>query len=84
MDLSFVENLERDPADKVIVSAMIKLAHALGMGVTAEGVETAGQVAQLSAIGCDTAQGFYFSEPLPSEAITSVLSSYNADGVPPR
>ena len=63
---------------------MIKLAHALGMGVTAEGVEIAGQVAQLSAMGCDMAHGFYFSEPLPSEAITSVLSSYAADRVSPR
>jgi EAL domain-containing protein (putative c-di-GMP-specific phosphodiesterase class I) len=84
IDLSFVENLESDPADREIVSAVINLAHALGMKVTAEGVETAGQLAQLTSMGCDMAQGFYFSKPLPSEAIRSLLSAPFADGVSPR
>jgi EAL domain-containing protein (putative c-di-GMP-specific phosphodiesterase class I) len=84
IDLSFVENLETDPADRVIVSAVINLAHALGMKVTAEGVETAGQLAQLTSMGCDMAQGFYFSKPLPSEAISSLLSSPLADEASPR
>jgi diguanylate cyclase (GGDEF)-like protein/PAS domain S-box-containing protein len=84
IDLSFVENLETDPADREIVSAVINLAHALGIKVTAEGVETAGQLAQLISMGCDMAQGFYFSEPLPSEAIPSLLSSALADEVSPR
>jgi diguanylate cyclase (GGDEF)-like protein/PAS domain S-box-containing protein len=84
IDLSFVENLETDPADRVIVSAVINLAHALGMEVTAEGVETAGQLRQLTSMGCDVAQGFYFSKPLPSEAIPPLLSSPFADEVSPR
>ncbi|HET7271987.1 MAG TPA: EAL domain-containing protein, partial [Rubrobacter sp.] len=84
IDPSFLENIETDPADRVIVSAVINLAHALGMEVTAEGVETAGQLAQLTSMGCDMAQGFYFSKPLPSEAIPSLLLSPFADEVPPR
>jgi EAL domain-containing protein (putative c-di-GMP-specific phosphodiesterase class I) len=84
IDLSFVENLETDTADRVIVAAVINLAHALDMEVTAEGVETAGQLAQLTAMGCDVAQGFYFSKPLPSEEIPPLLSSTFADDVSQR
>jgi diguanylate cyclase (GGDEF)-like protein/PAS domain S-box-containing protein len=78
IDRSFVEELGRAPngapKDKEIVRAMIDLTHALGMKVIAEGVETSEQLARLRNMKCDLAQGNYFSEPLPSEALTIILA----------
>jgi diguanylate cyclase (GGDEF)-like protein len=69
IDHSFVARLGRDAATAAIVDAVTKLAHALGMLVTAEGIETADQLAMLRSIGCDDGQGYYFSLPRPlSEA----------------
>jgi diguanylate cyclase (GGDEF)-like protein/PAS domain S-box-containing protein len=82
IDRSFVEKLDKDPASRTIVAATIDLAHALGMRVVAEGVETVDQLEQLKAMRCDIAQGHYFSKPLPGEAILSLLSSASADKAP--
>jgi EAL domain-containing protein (putative c-di-GMP-specific phosphodiesterase class I) len=84
IDRSFVEKLESDPASETIVAATIDLAHALGMRVVAEGVETAEQLEILKAMSCDIGQGYYFSKPLPGEAMTLLLSSPLADTSPPR
>ena len=65
IDQSFVLNLKNDPADAAICRAVIDLGHALGLQVTAEGVENADQIAELMATGCDEIQGHYFSVPLP-------------------
>ncbi len=65
IDRSFVGALTSDSGDARIVSAVIGLAHALELKVVAEGVETAEQLAELAALGCDHAQGFYFSPPQP-------------------
>lgn len=73
IDQSFVRDLEEDPNDRAIVSAIIRMAQALGMQTTAEGVETEGQVEFLRAQGCDEGQGFYFSRPLPAEAFEAYL-----------
>jgi diguanylate cyclase (GGDEF)-like protein/PAS domain S-box-containing protein len=78
IDRSFVEKLESDPASQTIVAATIDLAHALGMRVVAEGVETAEQLKKLRAMGCDIAQGYYFSKPLPGEAMPPLLWFSNA------
>lgn len=59
--------------DDAIVVAVITLAHALGMKVVAEGVETAQQRARLLELGCDYGQGFLFSLPLEPEAFSSLL-----------
>ena len=75
IDRSFVQRLRRDPEDAVIVSGIITLAHTLGMKVVAEGVESAEQLAQLRGLGCDLAQGNYFSEALPAEAASALLAS---------
>ena len=83
IDRSFIEELGRAPngapKDKEIVRAMIDLTHALGMKVIAEGVETSEQLARLRNMKCDLAQGNYFSEPLPSEALTIILAENLTD-----
>jgi diguanylate cyclase (GGDEF)-like protein/PAS domain S-box-containing protein len=73
IDRSFVRELGKDLKDTKIVAAIIHLARALDLKVIAEGVETAEQVEQLRKMGCDLAQGYYFSEPLPSEAVSALL-----------
>src|SRR5829696_4204116 len=78
IDRSFIAGLKREPngasKDKEIVKAMIELTHALGLRVIAEGVETSEQLARLRNMKCDFAQGNYFSEPLPSEALGVILA----------
>jgi EAL domain-containing protein (putative c-di-GMP-specific phosphodiesterase class I) len=68
IDRSIIEGLGQDPTDEAVVTAAIVLAHALGAQVTAEGIMTSEQLGRLRALGCDAGQGFYFSEPRPSDA----------------
>ena len=78
IDGSFVAGLGSDPGDDAIVSGTIDLAHALGLQVVAEGVETAEQAARLKALNCDLAQGHYFSGPLSAEEASDLLADgYN-------
>ncbi len=58
-----------------IVRTIVMLAHALGMDVIAEGVETAEQLAKLRSLGCECGQGYFFAKPLPSEAMKDLLAS---------
>ncbi|MCP2259348.1 PAS domain S-box-containing protein/diguanylate cyclase (GGDEF) domain-containing protein [Streptoalloteichus tenebrarius] len=77
---SFVEGLRASAADGShvvdarIVGTLVSLAHALGLGVTAEGVETEAQARRLDDIGCDSGQGWYFARPGPPDQITRLLS----------
>jgi len=75
IDRSFVKSLGSDPTHQKIVRAIVTLAHALDMDVTAEGIETTSQLEQLSALGCELAQGYFFSPPLSAIAATSLISS---------
>jgi diguanylate cyclase (GGDEF)-like protein/PAS domain S-box-containing protein len=61
--------------DERIVDALIRLAHALGLTVTAEGVETPGQANRLRALGCDAVQGFYFARPQEPDQIDDLISA---------
>ena len=83
IDRSFIAGLGQGAdgvsKDAEIVAAMIDLTHALGLEAVAEGVETAGQLAQLRNMKCDLAQGNYFSEPLPSEELSVLLEGGLAD-----
>ena len=76
IDQSFVRDLEHSAQDRTIVSAIIRMAQALGMRTTAEGVESARQMAYLRAQGCDEVQGYYVSAPLPARAMTALLQTH--------
>lgn len=73
IDRSFVMELERQAENLSIVRAIIALTQAMGLAVTAEGIETAAQLSTLSALGCTYGQGFYFARPMPAEAMTAFL-----------
>jgi len=73
IDGLFVAGLGESTKDEVIVAAVIGLAHGLGLTAIPEGVETAEQLQRLHEMGCDMAQGFYFSKPLPTEAVDALL-----------
>ncbi|WP_371671277.1 EAL domain-containing protein [Streptomyces sp. NBC_00289] len=80
LDGSFVRGFQYEgsgvapnPADEVIVEAMIQLAHRLGLTVTAECVETSAQASRLRRIGCDTGQGWLYSRPVPPDRISGLL-----------
>jgi diguanylate cyclase (GGDEF)-like protein len=74
IDRSFVTDLVADPTNLAIVASIIRLAHSLGMTVTAEGVECEQALGVLAAEGCDLAQGYLFSRPLPEEAFAEWLA----------
>ncbi|WP_405687665.1 putative bifunctional diguanylate cyclase/phosphodiesterase [Streptomyces sp. NBC_00057] len=81
LDGSFVRGFRHDdgdrpsPADETIVEAMVELAHRLGLTVTAECVETAGQAERLRRIGCDTGQGWLYSRAVAPERIAELIGS---------
>ncbi|MFJ8587720.1 putative bifunctional diguanylate cyclase/phosphodiesterase [Streptomyces sp. NPDC093595] len=77
LDGSFVRGFQDEehpnPADEVIVEALVQLAHRLGLTVTAECVETSGQAARLRRIGCDTGQGWLYSRAVTPERIGELI-----------
>jgi EAL domain-containing protein (putative c-di-GMP-specific phosphodiesterase class I) len=74
VDRSFVEGLGSDKESTTIVSAVVGLAHTLGMTALAEGVETAEQLAHVRGLGCDAAQGYLFARPEPGDRLEGLLS----------
>jgi diguanylate cyclase (GGDEF)-like protein/PAS domain S-box-containing protein len=69
IDRSFIRDLPSNPNDRALASMIIAMAHASGMRVTAEGVETDGQMNFLRSQGCDEVQGFLLSEPVPAASV---------------
>ncbi|WP_428509900.1 EAL domain-containing protein [Roseateles sp.] len=75
VDQSFVRDLGDDPEDRAIVSAIISMAHSLGMRTIAEGVETLDQLQFLRSQGCTEVQGYLFSRPLSAEAFAAFVAA---------
>ena len=73
VDRSFVSNLGQTPIDSTIVGSIVDLAHALGLSVTAEGVEDQAQLEDLRDLGCDNAQGYHLARPQDPDAVTQLL-----------
>ena len=69
---------EPDPAARTMLKAVINLAAGLGLGTLAEGVETAEQVVLLRELGCERAQGYYFSRPVPGPEAAALLAASSA------
>jgi len=67
IDRTFIQHIIDTPADEAIVRSTITMAHSLGLHVVAEGVEDASTLELLDRLGCDIAQGYYLSRPLPPE-----------------
>ncbi|MFJ3499669.1 MULTISPECIES: putative bifunctional diguanylate cyclase/phosphodiesterase [unclassified Streptomyces] len=79
LDGSFVRGFQDEehanPADELIVEALVQLAHRLGLTVTAECVETAGQASRLRRIGCDTGQGWLYSRAVAPDRIAELIGT---------
>ena len=69
IDRSFVADVLRDPDDLALTSAIIAMAHSLGITVVAEGIESEGQNEVLRERGCDQGQGFWLGRPMPAAEI---------------
>jgi diguanylate cyclase (GGDEF)-like protein/PAS domain S-box-containing protein len=75
IDKSFIDDIESNIADKKLVCAAILMAHALGLKVVAEGVETQQQLDILTENSCDIIQGYFYSKPLTQSALIEFLNS---------
>ncbi len=81
VDRSFVRKMATTPAAKAIIEAVVGLGQTLGMGIVAEGVETAEQMEMLIALGCTHLQGYLFSEPKGEAAFSHILSRGGTNSV---
>ena len=79
IDKSFILNLDTSADDQLIVRSTIDLGHTLGLSVTAEGVESEAIKALLKSYGCDTAQGYLYSKPLPADEFIQWVNTYLAE-----
>ncbi len=80
IDRSFVSPMLRNESDLIIVRSTINLGHDLGLNVIAEGVEDSSTLEQLAQLGCDLAQGYHVSKPMPAD----VFNDWLVDTVPHR
>ena len=76
IDHSYVSGLGNDAEDTAIVHATAAFAKALGLGLIAEGIENAEQLARLRELGCELGQGYHFARPLPSEEVPEFLEAH--------
>lgn len=74
IDKAFVLTLDQSARDALLVKSTVDLAHSLGLKVVAEGVETAESLAILTGMGCDLAQGYYISRPMPLDGALTFLA----------
>ena len=76
IDQSFIKDMSENIDDQIIVKSIIDLAHNLGLTVVAEGVETRDILNRLNNMGCDIAQGYLISRPVPEKEFELLLSKY--------
>ena len=79
IDKSFVMSMGVEDNDDVIVRSTVDLGHNLGLRVVAEGVEDAACWARLAALGCDSAQGFWLSHPIPADEVAPLVARLEAE-----
>ena len=80
IDRSFIRDLETQEDARAVVQAVVGLAHALGLRVVAEGVETAGQRDILLSMQCDELQGYFFARPMPADMLLAWARGDKPDG----
>ena len=73
IDQAFVRGISKNSEDRAIIQSIVALAHNLGLGVTAEGVETEEQLEFLKELGCDHGQGFIFGRPMESQKLENLI-----------
>lgn len=78
IDRAFIDDLNQHASSKSIVQGIIAMAQQLNIAAVAEGIETAEQAAEITAMGCPLAQGFYFAKPMPMGELQQFLSQYKA------
>ena len=78
IDRSFISDILIDPDDLALTSAIISMAESLKMGITAEGVESEGQIDLLKQSGCNQAQGYYFAKPMSHDELLQYLARRTA------
>jgi EAL domain-containing protein (putative c-di-GMP-specific phosphodiesterase class I) len=74
VDRSFIAGLGRSDSDSAVITAVLGLAHSLGLTTVAEGIETTDQLNRLRGLGCTVGQGYHFSRPQPPELIAELLA----------
>ena len=76
IDQSFIEGLDRDSSDESLVAAIVAMASALRVTTVAEGVETFAQSTRLHELGCNVAQGNFYSRPIPTASVPAVVDQF--------
>jgi diguanylate cyclase (GGDEF)-like protein len=74
IDRAFIADLGREPTSRLIVSAIVRLAHSLHMTVVAEGIESESQFDEVVALDCDSYQGYFFARPTSADALDSLMA----------
>ncbi len=82
IDRSFVSNLTEETRDAAVVHSAVELAHSLGLGVVAEGVEDAATYEALRRLGCDFVQGYHIAKPVPAGEVTAAIAAWNGAAEP--
>ena len=77
IDKSLVMRVPESKEASIMVSALVDLAHKLSLSVCAEGVETEAALNFLTSVGCDGAQGFLVSQPIPASEVRGVIERWN-------
>ena len=84
IDKAFITTVDQDRHNEAIVRTSVELAHALDLSVVAEGVEDDATMRRVSGIGCEQAQGYFISKPMPASEFTGWLNAFKPVAYPER